>query len=293
MEQLGAAAVRPSSNRTRRRAFLTVGVTATFVVVLLLAVNLVFGVPPFLPGGGRETPEKQVDPVQFDSGFHFEKGTALSDRSATPSLLVSAKWSHPAGAVCAESGVARAKASNEPDVARFTGAATQLQVRATAGQTYETTVKARRCKGAVKEVVTTGDFVWILHQETAATYSSGWTVGRCRCWSGKSILASKGAGQTATFRSSFTSFGLITDHGRNRGTADIFLDGVKVGSINGYSPRAQTPMQVDFAVRTKDATEHTVLVKVTSGRVDIDAFVTSGPSPAGGAGGLNAPVEQP
>jgi len=207
-------------------------------------------------------------------------------------------WCRPGGRTRPESSArrpvsARDKASNEPAVAKFTGVATQLRFPAIAGRTYETTVKARSCTGVSKDVVSTTDFGWTLQQETVATYSSGWTVGRCTCWSGKSILASSGAGQTATFRGTFTSFGLITDHGKNRGTADIFLDGVKVGSINGYSPRAQTPMQVDFAIRAKGDAEHTVLIKVTSGRVDVDAFVTSGPLTAHGARQGDAPLERP
>lgn len=96
-------------------------------------------------------------------------------------------------------------------------------------------------------------------------------------------MASSGAGQTATFVGLFTSFGLVADHGRNRGSADIFLDGVKVGSIDGHR-KAEARLQVDFAVRAKANATHTVLVKVTSGRVDIDAFLTSGDPRTSGVG---------
>lgn len=283
----------PSPERKRRRALLAVAGTVAFVITMLLAVNLAFGVPALPFAGDQKAKSEPTALVKFDNGLHFQPGTALSNRSSAPSLLVSTRWAHPTGIVCSESGSARDKGTNKPPVATLTEGATQLKFEATAGRMYETTVHARRCTAEARDTVNAADYVWTLHQETVATYSPGWTVGRCQCWSGKSVLASDGAGRTATFKGTFTSFGLITDYGKNRGTADIFLDGVKVGSINGRSANAQTPMQVTFAVRAAANAEHTVLIKVTSGRVDVDAFMTSGPPTQQGAKHADAPLEAP
>lgn len=264
--------------RRLRRGLFILGGASTFAAAAILVI-VVFGGASVLPFGDSRKPSNAATSaslVSFDSALHFQVGANLSDISTTPSLDVLAKWRQPAKGICSESAVTSDGPSGGRTVARVSGTVSQLHFPATAGRTYSTTVDARRCGAPDQAVTTTATYSWKLHQETAATYSPGWHVGHCRCWSGRSVLASTGAGQTATFSASFHSFGLITDHGRNRGTADIFVDGVKVGSIDDYAPSAGTPMRVDLAHRAETGGPHVVLIKVTSGRIDIDAFLTSG-----------------
>jgi len=116
-----------------------------------------------------------------------------------------------------------------------------------------------------------------LTQETAATFSPGWSTSHCACWSGGAVVRSSQVGARATwvFDSWKPSIALVSDQGPTRGTADIYVDGIKVGSIIGYS-RTTVNMVVAWSRVFADGNfAHTLDVVVTQGRVDIDAFLSS------------------
>lgn len=111
-------------------------------------------------------------------------------------------------------------------------------------------------------------------EEDQATFSAGWVTGTCDCWSLRSARKSTGAGQTATYTSTFNGIALLSDRGPGRGTADIYLDGKFIRSLNAAAPTATNRLiiwQTHFATKAR----HTLQVRVTSGRFDVDAFLTT------------------
>jgi hypothetical protein len=213
--------------------------------------------------------------VSFRPGIHFITGQVLSDTTSRPTVLVAKKWRQSdASGICTEN----ATVSFFDDSANYTVAAstnhvqTWLRFRSTAATYYDTDITAADCSAAASSTSVRDTNVWFLDQETASTvtFSAGWKVGHCTCWSGGSIMRSTQAGQTVTYTQEWSSFALITDHAPGRGRADVYIDGVKRGSINDNGPRANRV--VDFAANSV-LEPHTVTIVVTSGRIDIDGFV--------------------
>ena len=125
-----------------------------------------------------------------------------------------------------------------------------------------------------KGTYATRNYTLHVSQEGAAKYSAGWVTGTGKVWSGGSVLKSTRAGQTATFTAKANQFALVTDKGPGRGTADIYFDGAKFASINDASATSVNRVVAAEKYKVKRGV-HTLKVVVTSGRIDIDAFITS------------------
>lgn len=111
-------------------------------------------------------------------------------------------------------------------------------------------------------------------EEDRVTFSAGWATGACGCWSLGAARKSTGAGQTATYTFTFNGIALLSDRGPGRGTADIYVDGRFVRSLDASAPTTTNRLiiwQTHFARKAR----HTVQVRVTSGRFDVDAFLTT------------------
>lgn len=112
------------------------------------------------------------------------------------------------------------------------------------------------------------------NEDAAASYSRGWATGRCACWSGGSAHQSTAAGQAVTYTGSFNAIGILTDQAPGRGTADVYVDGTYVRTIDSAAPTAVNRV-LGFQTHFADYGRHTVQIRVTSGRVDVDAFLTT------------------
>ncbi|MDQ6875548.1 MAG: hypothetical protein M3042_10870 [Actinomycetota bacterium] len=111
-------------------------------------------------------------------------------------------------------------------------------------------------------------------EDTAASYSSGWTTGRCACWSGGGAHRSSAAGQTATYTGSFNAIGILTDRTPGRGTADVYVAGTYVRTIDGAATTMVNRV-IGFHTHFADYGRHAVEVRVTRGRVDLNGFLTT------------------
>lgn len=111
-------------------------------------------------------------------------------------------------------------------------------------------------------------------QETAATFSPGWTEQRCSCWSGGTVRRSGAAGQKATYTAAFNGVAILTTTGPAGGTADVYVDGKYARTINAAAGTA-TNRVVGFQTHFSGYGTHTVEVRVTKGSIDIDGFLTS------------------
>lgn len=111
-------------------------------------------------------------------------------------------------------------------------------------------------------------------EETVATFSPGWTTQRCTCWSGGTVRRSAAAGQSASYTAAFNGVAVLTTTRPGGGSADVYVDGRYVRTINAAAGRA-TNRVVGFQTHFAGYGTHTIEVRVTKGSVDIDGFLTS------------------
>ena len=123
----------------------------------------------------------------------------------------------------------------------------------------------------------------IVQQETssAIAYSGSWSLASLSSAYGGRVWYASAAGATATITFQGRSFALVSTRSYNRGQADIYLDGVKVATIDLYSSATTYRTFAFVANQLTPSVAHTVQVRVlgtrnssSSGtRVDVDAFV--------------------
>ncbi len=212
----------------------------------------------------------------MDQGLHVSTGTVIgTDSVSGVTIPVYAKWhQYDATGITSESGSGRnydAKYTLRSYLA-FSGVATTYNYTGYAGGYSNLTVSAANAAGYTGS--DGGYYNLNLAQDGDATYSAGWTTGSGGIWSGGGVHKSSRAGQWATFTASGSQFALVTDKGPGRGTADVYLDGKKFASINDLSSTSLNRV-IDAQVYKVVAGTHTLKVQVTSGRIDIDAFITS------------------
>jgi hypothetical protein len=108
-----------------------------------------------------------------------------------------------------------------------------------------------------------------------------WTRRYASSFYGGRALSSEGAGSSAAITFIGDQVAWITTVGPTRGVARIYLDGSLVGTVDLYAKTAAT-QRVAFAAAWSAAGRHTLEIRVvaTPGRprVDVDAFVSTGPA---------------
>jgi hypothetical protein len=112
-----------------------------------------------------------------------------------------------------------------------------------------------------------------LQQEGAATYGRGWTSSACSCWSGGAVLHSSKAGATANYTFSGRLVSLVSNYGPNgtRGTVSLSIDGRAAHQVS--LDKAAQQRVIAYNSGYLSDSQHTLTVKVVSGRVDVDGFV--------------------
>ena len=176
--------------------------------------------------------------------------------------------------ICAESGsVVDSSTSPDTTVGTFSDVRTTFTFTGKVGDYYDLQLRATDC--SVNHNATNayayGDAG--LNQEGQASYSPGWKISNCNCFSAGSVEYSAKAGATATYQYTGEGVSLVSEKASNRGTADIFIDGVKKATINNNG--ATVNRAVVFSAYFNNYSQHTLVIKVRSGRVDIDGFLTS------------------
>jgi hypothetical protein len=156
------------------------------------------------------------------------------------------------------------------------------------GVTYRFRVTATDANG--KTGTTTGPSFTpgaVNESGTSVAYTGLWKGATMASAYGSAVRFASAKNATATFTFTGSSVAFVSDRGPARGKAEIWLDGVKVGTIDLFASAAQ-PRRMVFARSGLGAPpsggSHTLMVKLlgahsggTSNRVDIDAFVTLDP----------------
>jgi hypothetical protein len=227
--------------------------------------------------GLSATPAQAADTgpqVTPDAALHLSPGT-VSNTSDYPKVKVFAKWRQfDTSGISSEYGYVYSydRFGNQVDYIYFSGVRTKISFSSQVGGWAELYLYATNGNGVQSS---TSQYYSApgLVQENAATYNAGWTTGSCLCWSGGAILKSNAAGQTATYKFYGNQVGLLSEKRPGGGTAELFLDGTKVASFNSAG---DVPLLVVPAKYRARYAQHTLQVKVTSGRIDVDGFVTTG-----------------
>jgi len=163
-------------------------------------------------------------------------------------------------------------------VSLSSAAATSLKESLTLGATYRYRVKSTDGAGNTSGYAYSPTFKPTLTQQSSSSvsYSGTWTSASTTYASGGSLkyAAAKGASASWTFTGS--SIGWVAYRGPNRGSADVYIDGVLKATVDLYSA-ASYAKQIVYAATWGSNGTHTIKIvcRGTSGhpRVDVDAFV--------------------
>lgn len=126
----------------------------------------------------------------------------------------------------------------------------------------------------------TVDLLAVQEADAAIAYSGAWDDATNASFFGGGAKYASTAGATATVTFTGASVGWVTTQGNGRGIVEIWLDGVKVRTVDLYTPTLRR-RQLLFARNGLARTEHTLEIRVTGthnqtstgARVDLDAFI--------------------
>ncbi len=146
-------------------------------------------------------------------------------------------------------------------------------------------VRATDSAGGVGEWATTAPLTVSLTQQSssAVLYTpnfSAWSTVSVSGALGGSVRRSRTAGATASLTFTGTTVDWVATQGRDRGFAEVFIDGVSRGTIDLYASSTNS-RRVVFSASGLAPGEHTIQIKVlgtkrsaaTSAYVDVDGFV--------------------
>jgi len=124
-----------------------------------------------------------------------------------------------------------------------------------------------------------------VRQDSSSTiaYGGTWSKATSSAAFGGTLRYASAAGRTAATTATGSSFAWVSTLGKNRGMAQVFVDGVKVATISLYAS-ASSGRRIVWSTRFATAGSHTVKIKVlgthaagaTGNQVDFDAFLILG-----------------
>jgi len=92
------------------------------------------------------------------------------------------------------------------------------------------------------------------------SWSGSWVSAKSSAFSGGTYRYSLQAGSTATLKTTATSVALVGSYGPSYGKAEVWIDGVKAGTIDAYAPQ-YAHSKVLFSRAGLSSAMHTVVVK--------------------------------
>ncbi len=169
------------------------------------------------------------------------------------------------------------------DVALPSTTSTAINLGLAPGSTYQFRVRATDRLGSVSDWATGTSFVVTADQEssTALAYSGAWSTGTSTSYYGGALKYQGTAGSRVAITFKGRSVSWVSTRNSNRGKAEVWLDGVKVATIDLYASTF-LPRRTVFARNgLSTSVPHTLEVRVlgtrndssTGTRVDADAFV--------------------
>lgn len=161
--------------------------------------------------------------------------------------------------------------------------ATEATVNLTPGSTYTFRLQASDAAGNISEWVNSAPYTLTVDQETvkAVKTSGKWTAGAVTQALGNNVLSSSVAGTRLTYSFTGTKTAWIAAKGPDRGRAEVWLDGVRVATVDLYAAGTAQGSFVAFNREGLTNANHTIEIRVlgtrntasTGTRVDVDAFL--------------------
>jgi hypothetical protein len=112
-----------------------------------------------------------------------------------------------------------------------------------------------------------------MEQQGAATYGAGWSSAACLCWSGGSAMRSSTVGASANYGFYGQMVSFVSDKAPSRGSVSLYIDGRFQKTVS-LSTSATVNRVIVWNSPYLNRGNHILTVKVASGRVDADAFIT-------------------
>jgi len=107
-------------------------------------------------------------------------------------------------------------------------------------------------------------------------FSAGWRTASSARYSGGSTAYASATGASASYRFTGTSVAWVTGIGPTRGSAQVWVDGVKRTTVNTHATTTSL-RRLAFATSWPTQGTHTIRIVVVGTpnhpRVDVDAFV--------------------
>jgi len=156
--------------------------------------------------------------------------------------------------------------------------ATKIYQSLTKGKVYRYRVRATDKTGLTSTYAYSPSFKAVVSDETSSllSYAGAWSIGTYSAYFGGHDRYTKAAGASATYTFTGSSAAWVSKKSSSRGSAQVYVDGVLVATINLYATTATNRAQV-FAFNWGTNGTHTIRIVnlATSGhpRIDLDAMV--------------------
>jgi hypothetical protein len=113
-----------------------------------------------------------------------------------------------------------------------------------------------------------------MEQQGAANYGAGWSSGACTCWSGGSVMKSSTVGATADYHFYGQMVSLVSDKATSRGSVSLYIDGKFQKTVSLRTASGTVNRVIVWNSPYLTNATHVLTMKVASGRVDVDGFIT-------------------
>lgn len=243
-------------------------------VLLSVALAVPLALSVAVPASAGAVADTAPPIVNVDQTMRFTTGDVLSDSGTSPTMQRRVTWKrYDASGICGQSGAVYKRVGNSWSYLVGVGASqTEVSFPAQVGGYYQLALSVTDCKGNAG-TYNRSFYDGSLRQESAYALSPGWTTASCTCWSAGSAVKSTKRGATATMTTSARAMAVVADKAPDRGIADVYVNGVRKATIDMRGPKVNRAV-IWTGFYATDATRE-VKVVVRSGRVDVDAFVSS------------------
>jgi subtilisin len=216
-------------------------------------------------------------PTASPPGFNIRTGEMLGS-STVPFIVSWPAATDPTSAIGAYQLSERLDGGAWSLVATTAGGVTSARRAIVPGHIYNWSVRARDIAGNWSDAAETRNFrvLSVPERSSAVKYAGTWSTVITSLAYGGSRRTTIARGATATFTIWGTSAAVIGAMGPSRGSAEVWLDGVKVATVNGYASTTKNRAILAY-IQLGAAGMHTIVVKnlATPGhpRLDIDGLI--------------------
>jgi hypothetical protein len=221
---------------------------------------------------------KDAPTVNFFASPLPTVGTTLSNSTNTPSIHLKDGWRMSSPNGIASAYVDFRSGGSTSQIWSYSGGADSVAGRYQWSQQIGTYSDLEG--SATDKLGNTGtNYAYIsptLSDSGAASYSSGWKTSTCKCYTNDQILYSTKAGATATYHVSYSRLvSFVSDMGPSQGVVALKVNGQTVKDVKLTAASKVNRVIVWNSGYLNANDSYNLTVKVISGRVDVEGFITN------------------